>query len=80
MKRLKLTEEQRAALREPSHEPIYLVDVDSDDQYVVLRAEDYEHVRALFETEEFDITETYTAQDEALRSVWDDPGLDVYKD
>jgi len=79
MKHLKLTAEQRAALKEQQMKgPVYLVDVNSNDQYVLLRAEDYERFRALFETEDFDITETYTAQSQTLRDVWDDPALDAY--
>jgi len=76
--RPKITEEQRQALTEQSERPVYVVDVNSQDQYVLLRAQDYERYRSLFESDQFDISETYAAQQEALKQVWDDPTLDAY--
>lgn len=72
-----LTEEQRRALAE-SQEPVYVVDVNSDSQYVLIAAREYQRYRALFETDEFDISASYLAQEQALDKVWDDPELDEY--
>lgn len=62
-------------------EPIELVDDQSHDRYIVLPAEAFERIKALLTPDEFDIRETYAAQDSALASAgWDDPELDVYND
>jgi len=76
----KITDEQRQALAEQAGKPVYVVDVNSQNQYVLVPADQYQPVKALFETDEFDISETYAAQDEALRDVWDHPRLDVYNE
>lgn len=72
-----ITEEQRRALRE-GQGPVYLVDVNSSDQYVLMPADEYQHYRALFESDTFDITETYPAQEQALGQVWNASEADVY--
>ena len=68
----KLGNEQRQALAEQAGKPVYVVDVNSQNQYVPMPAEQYQYVKALLETEEFDISETYAAQSEALQDVWDE--------
>lgn len=74
----KLTDEQRQALTEQPSGPVYVVDVNSQDQYVIIRADEYRHYQALFESDQFDISETYAAQEHAVKPVWDDPALDEY--
>lgn len=75
-----ITPEQRQALRQQGRGPVYLVDAASEDQYVLLPADEYRHFQALFETDEFDISETYRAQEEAASAVWGDPSLDEYSE
>ena len=48
-------------------------------QYVLLPLEVYQRVRMIF-GDDFDVSDTYAAQDEALAKIWDDPELDVYND
>ena len=38
----------------------------------------YRRVRSIFGNDEFDISDTFAAQDAALAAAWDDPELDVY--
>jgi hypothetical protein len=73
----KLTKEMREALRADPRQPIQVEDAQSNAQYVLLPLEVYQRIRSIF-GDEFDISDTYVAQDEALAKVWDDPELDVY--
>ena len=47
--------------------------------YVLVTAETFDRLRPLLE-EDFEVRETYAAQDAALAKVWDDPELDAYAD
>ena len=76
----KISDEQREALKQEPDRPLYVIDKNSNDQYVLLSADDYRHFQALFETDQFDISETYAAQEQAVRKVWDEPILDDYND
>ena len=75
----KLTDEMREALRDKSRQPVQVEDEQTHTRYVLLPLDVYQRVRMIFE-EDFDISDTYAAQDEALAKVWDDPELDVYND
>jgi hypothetical protein len=75
-----LTPELAQALREQPGRPVQAVDPATQQVYFIVPGELYERVRALFDDEDFDIRDTYAAQDAALRKVWDDPELDVYND
>ncbi len=76
-----LSQELRDALAEHPGEPLELVDADSRARYVLVPAEQFDRVKALLSTEEFEISETYDAQSQALATAgWDDPELDVYND
>ena len=75
-----LTDEQRRAIEEHGGTPILLLDVVTNASYVLMRAEQYEKVRALLEVEEFDPREAYPFIDEVMRE--DDaldPTLDSYQ-
>ena len=74
----KLTDEMREALRDKSRQPVLVEDEQTHRQYVLLPLKVYRRVRSIFRNDEFDISDTYAAQDEALAKVWDDPELDVY--
>lgn len=76
----KLTEEMLEALQDPTHRPVQVEDERTRSRYVLVPFEIYQRIRSLFADDEFDIAETYTAQDDALAEVWNDPDLDVYND
>jgi hypothetical protein len=74
-----LTEEQRHALDETTEGgPVTVIDSASGRKFVLLSAALYERYRALFETEDFDIRETYAAQDAAADVAWSHPDDDAY--
>ena len=58
-----------------------MFDVGSRARYVLLPAEQFERLKSLVGAEDFDIRETYTAQEEVLNKAgWDDPEVDSYND
>lgn len=74
-----LTDEQRQALEETAESgPVTVIDSASGRKFVLLSAALYDRYRALFETEEFDIRETYAAQDAAADSAWSHPDDAAY--
>jgi hypothetical protein len=76
-----VSDELRQAIAAHPGEPIELVDDKSHDQYVVLPLKTFERIKALVATDEFDVRETYAAQDAALGAAgWDDPELDIYNE
>jgi len=47
----------------------------------VVPGDQFDRIKALLTSDEFDIRETYTAQSAALAAAgWDDPELDIYND
>lgn len=75
----KLSEDQRQALVEHGGKPIYVVDATTNTDYVLLRADQFDKVKALIGNEaEFDPRETYPAVDQVFREDWDDPAMDAY--
>ncbi|MEX0676489.1 MAG: hypothetical protein WD063_05405 [Pirellulales bacterium] len=76
----KLTDEQRTALNQQGGQPVQVVDPSTQAIFYLVSDDQFNQVRSLLEPEPFDIRETYAAQDRALRSVWDDPALDVYNE
>jgi hypothetical protein len=75
----RLTEEMREALRDAARQPVQVEDEETHARYVLLPVDVYQRVRSIVQDDEFDISETYAAQDSALAAVWDDPELDVYE-
>jgi hypothetical protein len=76
--RLQLTDEQRQAVEAQPDTPVQLVDEKTNQTYVLMRTDLYEHFKALSE-KQFDISETYPAQIEsAMRAGWADPAMDDY--
>ncbi len=74
-----LTPEQREAIKEHPGAPVYVVDSETQAKYVLLPADAYERIRALFDDEPFDVREAYPAIDEITgKAGWDDPAMDVY--
>jgi hypothetical protein len=76
----KLTDEQRDALNREPGRPVQVVDPATNAVFYLVSGEQFSHLKALLEPEPFDIRDTYAAQDHALRSVWDDPALDIYNE
>jgi hypothetical protein len=74
----KLTDEMREALHDTTRQPVQVEDEQTHRQYVLLPLEVYRRVQSIFRNDEFDISDTYAAQDEALAMVWADPELDIY--
>ncbi len=75
-----LTHEQHAILEQHGDKPMPFVDPVDQKVYFLVAGDLFERFRALFNDDDFDIRETYAAQDAALAKVWDDPALDVYND
>jgi len=69
----KLTDEMREALQDETRQPVQVEDEQTHKQYVLLPVEVYQRVRSIVRNDEFDISDAYAAQDEALAIVWDDP-------
>jgi hypothetical protein len=77
----KLSDEQRQALEEQQGKPLLVEDTVKQTHYVLIPAETYQRVRALFETGVFDVRDTYVAMEQAFGSAgWDDPAMDAYND
>jgi len=74
---VKLNDEMREALDSDPRQPLLVEDAQSQRQYVLIPLEDFERLKTIF-GHDFDPSETYAAQDEALAEIWDDPELDIY--
>jgi len=77
----KLTPDQRQAIEERHGKPVYIVDADTQRTYVLLPAEQYDRIKAVFEDAgEADPREAYPLVDEVMREDDDeDPALAHYQ-
>jgi hypothetical protein len=76
-----LTDEQRQAIEEHGGEPVYVVDAQTNASYVLIRAEQYRNLTALFADLEFEPRELYPLiARSAAATGWDNPKMDVYND
>ncbi len=75
MTRAKITAEQTQAIRESNGQPVYLIDDSGQDASLAIVRVD---LLKLLTDDEFNIAETYAAQEAALAMVWNDPQLDEY--
>jgi hypothetical protein len=78
----KLTSEQRQAIdaQQPG-QPVYVVDADTQEKWVLVPDGTYQKIRALIGDDTFDIRETYPLQEKAAGAAgWDDPAMDDYND
>jgi hypothetical protein len=72
-----LTVEQRELLKQSGGEPLQLVDPDTNQKYVLLRAETYDQLRSVLT--DLDPRDLYPALHRALQDEgWDDPRMDEY--
>lgn len=75
-----LTEDQRRAARE-SQQPIRLVDPDTHEEYLLIRADLFERIRPLFEDDPLtDSEQRFLLRQAGQLAGWDDPEMDVYND
>ena len=76
MHRARITSEQSQAVQESHGQPVFLVNDAGQDASLAIVP-----VKLLnrLVDDQFDIAETYEAQETALSQVWDDPRLDEYK-
>lgn len=76
-----LSNEQQQALAAQPDVPLRVIDPQTSEVYVLLKVQQYEQVKALFEVDDFDVREAYPLMDEVARKEgWDDPEMDVYND
>ena len=78
----KLSDELRLALEQDGGIPVRLVDTTTNEGYVIMRADQYEKIRLVFEREDqdFDPREAYPFIDEAMREDdANDPTLESYQ-
>ncbi len=78
----RLSDDLRQAIEKEGGSPLRIVDADTNVHYVLMRAEQYENLSALFaEGEEFGPRELYPLMaSSAAAAGWDDPELDAYND
>jgi len=77
---IELTESQRQAIREHPASPIVLRDPATEARYVLIPAQMYGRMRALFTDDAFAVEEAYALMDQvAMNEGWNDPALDAYE-
>ncbi len=60
-------------------EPIEFIDEQSHTKYVMIPVETFERIKSLLTSDEFNLTESYAAQNESLAAAgWNDDELDIY--
>jgi hypothetical protein len=74
---MQLTSEQLKAVERG--EPLRFSSPDTNSEFVVLRADLFDRIEALFADDEFDPRLGYAAFRKAAGEEWDDPALDVYE-
>jgi hypothetical protein len=77
-----LSDDLRHAFEQGGGSPVHLVDATTNERYVLMRADQYEKVKAIFECEEqdFDPREAYPFVDEVMRDDdANDPALESYQ-
>ena len=73
-----LTSEQIQAIRANPDHPVRVVDPQSNEAYVIMRADVYEQMQSILK-DEYHLSDTYVAQVQAaMRAGWDDPAMDDY--
>jgi hypothetical protein len=77
-----LSDELRLALEQEDGIPVHLVDATTNKTYVIMRVDQYEKVKVVFEREDhdFDPAEAYPFVDEVMQEDdSDDPTLESYQ-
>lgn len=73
-----LTPEQRQAIEQAGEQPVQVEDPETHASYVILKAEVYERLRAVFDDADFDAREAYPLVWNVMKEDWEDPAMDVY--
>ncbi len=78
----RLSNEERQALdAQDGATPIEVIDDRTAQVYYLISVDQYEKMKSPVNTEDFDIRDTYAAQDQVARSAgWNDPQMNVYND
>lgn len=75
-----LSEDQRRAIEEHGGMPVYVVDPDTNANYVLMRAEQFETLKSLFSEEEFNPRQAYPFVDRVMaEDDANDPTLESYQ-
>ncbi|MBI3409236.1 MAG: hypothetical protein HY040_12890 [Planctomycetes bacterium] len=79
---IELNEQLKQALAANRDEPVRVIDSQTQQVFVLLRAEVYDKLKALvYDDSEFAVRQAYSLMDEvAAKAGWDDPEMDVYND
>ena len=78
---VELTEIQQQALDAQLETPLQVVDPRTNELYVLLKAKDYEWIKALFDLDRPTVAEQrHLLRRAGLRAGWDDPDMDVYNE
>ena len=76
---LHLTDGERREMRQANGPPIRLIDPETKQQYVLLRAEVYDRLKGLLNDDsDFDPATGYRLADEVMKEDWDDPKMAEY--
>jgi hypothetical protein len=76
---LELTAEERRELRQANREPVRLTDPDTNQEYVLVRADIYDRLKSLLYVDtDFDPTMGYPLADEVMKEDWNDPKMAEY--
>jgi hypothetical protein len=76
-----LTPELRKAVEAAADRPVVMVDPETNQEYVLLRADLYERLHLLFEQGPLSRHDQETLLRQAgKRAGWDDPEMDIYND
>jgi len=77
---MELTQEQLRKVREANGDAIVLTDPETQQEYVLIRAEVYERLKRLVydDTPQTDEEKRQQLAESGKRAGWDDPEMDVY--
>ena len=75
----RITDDVAHAFEEHGGAPLYLED-GANDRYVLLRADQFEKVKGLLQSDDLDPREVNRLIDDVMKEDWDDPAMDVYDD
>jgi hypothetical protein len=76
---LQLTEEEKRQVRLANGKPVRLTDAENHQEYVLLRAEVYDRLKALiYDDGDVDVAAGYPLADEVMKEDWDDPKMAEY--
>lgn len=77
---IELSPEQQHEVARRGNKPVQAVDPLTRKVYYIVAGDLYQRLGGLLGDDEFDVRDTYGAQEAALAEVWDDPELDLYND